>query len=228
MSESFLSARNLKYIWRSDDIFSREKDKLLWDIPSLEINQTGIVLLAGRNGAGKSTLLRCLLGLMRPTAGEIRWFNQSTPARGQIGYIPELPVLPARIKVAELVGGLLGMKSEELYRLENESDKPASLRIAELFDRPAHLLSKGQQQRLLLTLALAGLPKGFVLDEPFSGLDPWARTELADLLVHLAEKNHFILISSHDAPLKLKSHVRETWIIENKSLRNFAGCALPE
>ncbi|NBW80489.1 hypothetical protein EBR21_01930, partial [bacterium] len=94
--------------------------------------------------------------------------------------------------------------------------------------RQAQLLSKGQQQKLLLTLALAGAPSGFVLDEPFSGLDPWARAELAEHLVKLGAQGHFLLISSHDAPSRIRKHIRETWIIENQKLQRIPGCAIPE
>ncbi|MEY4066782.1 MAG: hypothetical protein RIR26_2990, partial [Pseudomonadota bacterium] len=131
MTENFLSAKNLQYKWHSDDILSREKDKILWDIPDLQINTSGIVLLVGRNGAGKSTLLRCLLGLMRPTSGQIQWFNQNSPPRGKIGYIPELPVLPARIKVGELLSDLLGMSREELIQMETDAQRPLSLRVSD-------------------------------------------------------------------------------------------------
>ena len=228
MSEKILTAHNLKYEWRTNDIFSNEPNRILWQIPSLEINAPGMILLVGRNGVGKSTLLRCLLGLMRPSRGEIKWFDEEKTPRGKIGYIPELPVLPARIKVAELLESLLGLNAEKIDQMEAINSRTHSLSILNLLNRPAHLLSKGQQQRLLLTLALSGQPKGFVLDEPFSGLDPWARTELADLLISLAEQKKFLLISSHDAPQRLRVHVRETWVIENEQLKIQTGCALPE
>jgi ABC-2 type transport system ATP-binding protein len=165
---------------------------------------------------------------MRPSRGEIKWFDEEKTPRGKIGYIPELPVLPARIKVAELLESLLGLNAEKIDQMEAINSHTHSLSISNLLNRPAHLLSKGQQQRLLLTLALSGQPKGFVLDEPFSGLDPWARTELADLLISLAEQKKFLLISSHDAPQRLRVHVRETWVIENEQLKIHTGCALPE
>ncbi|MBM3381553.1 MAG: ATP-binding cassette domain-containing protein [Betaproteobacteria bacterium] len=228
MSSSFLVATDLKYEWRNTDLFSREPNKTLWKIPRLEISKPGIVLLAGRNGSGKSTLLRCLLGLMRPTTGEVCWFGEKDNLRGKIGYIPELPVLPSRIKVGELIESLLGLKPQQLVQLESDDSYPASLRISNLLQRQAHLLSKGQQQRLILTLALRSQPAGFVLDEPFSGLDPWARTELAELLVTLSNRSHFLLISTHDAPQKLRDHVRETWIIANEQLSVHAGCSIPE
>jgi ABC-2 type transport system ATP-binding protein len=221
-------ATDLKYEWRNKDLFSREPNKTLWEVPRLEISQPGIVLLAGRNGSGKSTLLRCLLGLMKPTCGNISWFGGESNLRGKIGYIPELPVLPSRIKVGELTESLLGLNRHQLETLEGADSYPPSLRITSLLGRQAHLLSKGQQQRLILTLALRGSPSGFVLDEPFSGLDPWARAELAELLVTLSTKNHFLLISTHDAPLKLREHVRETWIIANQQLTVHPGCSIPE
>lgn len=228
MSSSFLVATDLKYEWRNKDLLSRDPNRTLWDIPRLEICEPGIVLLAGRNGSGKSTLLRCLLGLMRPTSGNIRWFGAEGNVPGKIGYIPELPVLPSRIKVGELIQSLLGLTPQQLEQLESSDAYPPSLRITNLLGRQAHMLSKGQQQRLILTLALRGQPAGFVLDEPFSGLDPWARAELAELLVTLSTRNHFLLISTHDAPQKLREHVRETWIIANEKLSIQAGCSIPE
>jgi ABC-2 type transport system ATP-binding protein len=165
---------------------------------------------------------------MQPTSGNIQWFGTEGNVPGKIGYIPELPVLPSRIKVGELIQSLLGLTPHQLERLESSDAYPPSLRITNLLGRQAHMLSKGQQQRLILTLALRGNPAGFVLDEPFSGLDPWARAELAELLVTLSTRNHFLLISTHDAPQKLREHVRETWIIANEKLSIHAGCSIPE
>lgn len=228
MNQNLLTASNLKYIFQPSDLFSLEKKRLLWDIPQLTIDSPGIVLLAGRNGVGKSTLLRCLLGLMKPTTGSIQWFGESKPSQGKIGYLPELPILPPRIKVSELIESLLGLNAEHFKQLEADSSRPETLRISPLLSRPAHLLSKGQQQRLLLTLALSGDPLGFVLDEPFSGLDPWARNELADLLIFLSSKQRFLLISTHECPARMREQIRETWIIESETLKIHPGFALPE
>lgn len=228
MTNEFLVGKNLKYEWRNDDIFSKRAKKVLWTIDEISIRQPGIILLAGRNGVGKSTLLRCLLGLMRPTHGEVFWFGEQQIPRGKIGYIPELPVLPTRVKVREFLSSLLGKSAVEIEKLQNDFFKKETLQITSLLDRDVQLLSKGQQQRLLLTLALAGSPKGFVLDEPFSGLDPWARAELAELLVELCTRGHFLLISSHDAPARLRLEVKETWLIENEQLLVQPGCIIPE
>lgn len=228
MTQPFLEAKNLFYKWHSQDLLSQQKDRLLWKIDHLKIDNPGIILLAGRNGVGKSTLLRCLLGLMRPTAGEIRWFGEQSTPRGKIGYLPELPVLPPRVKVHEILTSLLGIRRCEINNSISKTGSFESLNIANLLDRPAQLLSKGQQQKLLLALAIAGSPKGFVLDEPFSGLDPWARGELAEFLIKLAQDGHFLLISSHDAPVRMRSHVRETWLIEEQNITVRQGCAIPE
>jgi ABC-2 type transport system ATP-binding protein len=228
MTAPFLEADNLFYEWKSNDLFSRKEHKVLWKIDKLQINSPGIILLAGRNGSGKSTLLRCLLGLMRPTQGCVQWFGQSTLPRGSIGYLPELPILPARVKVSEIISSLLGCSKKEFQLKEQEFPVIGSLKVSALFDRQAQMISKGQQQRLLLTLALSGHPRGFVLDEPFSGLDPWSRSELAEHLVELAHQGQFVLISSHDAPAALRNRVKETWIIENEGLSARPGCAIPE
>lgn len=228
MSEKYLEAKNLSYLWHSNDLFNRQKPKTLWQIPFLHIDQPGTILLAGRNGCGKSTLLRSLVGLIKPTTGTISWFGSPSNPRGKIGYIPELPVFPARVLVSEMVSALLGFSDSEFKKQESENPALGALQVSQLFARPAHLLSKGQQQKLLLSLAIAARPQGFILDEPFSGLDPWARSELAQYLVAMGAKNHFLLISSHDAPAALRQNVRETWILENETLTVKPGCALPE
>ncbi|MEY2989064.1 MAG: hypothetical protein RJB13_2585 [Pseudomonadota bacterium] len=227
-SSPILSVSDLEFRIRHSGFFSRKKQKRLWSTGNITVTSPGIVLLIGHNGCGKTTLIRCLLGLMRPSRGHINWFGSPQMPPKNIGYLPELPVLPARTTVAEILGALLGLDPNSLPELESSALITAGLKIGDLLNRPAHGLSKGQQQRLLLTLSVLSKPKGFVLDEPFSGLDPWARTELAELMVNLAEAGHFILISSHDAPRHLRNHVRETWMIHNEQLTITPGCALPE
>jgi len=227
-TSQILSVANLEYRFRSRFFFSDSNERRLWSAGSLSVSSPGIVLLIGHNGCGKTTFIRCLLGLMRPTQGNIEWFGSSQMPPRNIGYIPELPVLPARATVGEILNALLGRNAALMQESDSNALLSAGLNVRQLLHRPAHTLSKGQQQRLLLALSVLSKPRGFVLDEPFSGLDPWARAELAELLVNLADAGHFMLISSHDAPRHLKNHVRETWMIHNEQLTVAPGCALPE
>lgn len=223
-----LEISDLEYCIRPAHLFTRDVQKTLWKIGALRIDRPGIVLLAGRNGCGKTTLIRCLMGLVKPTKGRISWFGAGPVPAEKVGYLPELPVLPARIKVREILSALLEQSEQELSDHHISALAASGLDISELLDRPAQSLSKGQQQRLLLSLAFLRNPMGFVLDEPFSGLDPWARTDLAELLVNLASSGRFLLISSHDAPRHLRNHVQQTWTIHKQSLSVTSGCALPE
>jgi ABC-2 type transport system ATP-binding protein len=68
-----------------------------------------------------------------------------------------------------------------------------------------------------------------VLDEPFSGLDPWARVELAELLRALVvDKGLFVIMSTHELPRALRETCGTTWLIEDGTVKVSAGCALPE
>lgn len=224
----FLQVSDLEYTIRPSHLLTRGVNTVLWKISQLQITEPGIVLLAGRNGCGKTTLIRCLMGLVKPTKGRISWFGAGAVPSQRIGYLPELPILPARLKVREILSALSESSAWEASKEQINPLAVSGLDVSELLDRPAQSLSKGQQQRLLLSLAFLRNPKGFVLDEPFSGLDPWARTDLAELLVNLASTGRFLLISSHDAPRHLRNYVRETWTIHDQSLTVTTGCALPE
>jgi zinc transport system ATP-binding protein len=165
--------------------------------------------LVGPNGSGKSTLLRLLLGLLRPSAGEVQCFGVDPRRLGErwrVGYVPQrgtlAPDLPAT--VAEVVAtGRLARRG--FWRPARQIDRDAvehaldSVALLPLRRRPVAELSGGQQQRVLIAKALASEPELLVLDEPVAGVDAESQRLFRDSLVHLVREHQAaILLVSHE------------------------------
>ena len=154
----------------------------------------------GPNGAGKTTTMRGVFGLMRPTRGSITWDgNPIEPStRLRFGYMPEerglYPKMTGRSQLAYF-GELRGMSPRDAAgaaaRLLDEFD------LGNRADEPVTNLSHGNQQRLQLAVALIHEPELLVLDEPFSGLDPLAASNMAAVLRQRTDDGAAVLFSSH-------------------------------
>ena len=156
----------------------------------------------GPNGAGKTTTIRLLLGLIRPTAGEVRVFGeQMTPSasglRRRMGYLPTNPRFPPRmtpISYLDFVGRLFSLGGEE-----RKNRLSALIRAVGLLgdsSREIGDFSTGMLTRLGLAAALMNDPELLILDEPTSGLDPSGRKSTLDLIAELG-KEKTIFVSSH-------------------------------
>ncbi len=174
----------------------------------LEVERGSVLGLLGPNGAGKSTLFGCLLGLTRPTAGEIRLCGRPIVEsdRVRFGYTPERVTLYPHQTVWDngvFFAGLRGHDGKELER------QLARVGLLELRDRKVRQLSKGMLQRLALAIALCGEPDLLVLDEPFNGLDPALLDSLRDILLAEQARGATLLISTHtiSAIEPIASHV---------------------
>ncbi|GIX06650.1 MAG: zinc import ATP-binding protein ZnuC [Candidatus Poribacteria bacterium] len=165
-------------------------DRIALEEVSLSVHAGEIVALIGPNGAGKTTLLRAILGLTRPTRGEVR----RRPGL-RIGYIPQ------RFGVHHV----LPLSVERFLQLNTGATPEAiaeSLRevhVEYLQRAPIQALSGGETQRVLLARTLLRRPELLVLDEPAQGVDV---SYLADFYHHIAEaKRRFgcgVLLVSHD------------------------------
>ncbi|MET7392355.1 alpha/beta fold hydrolase [Dactylosporangium sp. NPDC005572] len=159
-----------------------------------------VVGLLGPNGAGKTTSLRVLMGLTRPTAGEILVFGHQ--------LLPGAPVLS---RVGALVEGpgflphLTGAQNLELYwkatgRPHEDAHFDEAYDIAGLgtaVNRRVKTYSHGMKQRLAIAQAMLGLPELLVLDEPTDGLDPPQIAEMRKVLRRYATGGRAVLVSSH-------------------------------
>ena len=157
------------------------------------------VALVGHNGAGKTTLMKLMLGLIRPSAGEVEVLGRdpraaSTEDRARIGYLPEN---------VSFNGMLTGRELLHFYaRLKNASpvttdELLASVGLEEAADRRVGAYSKGMRQRLGLAQALLGKPKLLLLDEPTTGLDPSLRLGFYEIVERLKQAGSTVLLASH-------------------------------
>lgn len=162
-----------------------------------------MVGLLGRNGAGKTTLIRAITGLLRPERGSIRVGGIDVAAdpratRRMLGAAPQdLAVFPPLTVTENLWGWaeLAGIGRSGRRRAVREVQD--ALGLAPLGDRPAHLLSGGEQRRLHCAMAMVARPPLLLLDEPTVGVDPQTRRALLDHLVALAASGTAVLYSTH-------------------------------
>ena len=166
--------------------------------------------ILGENGSGKSTLVKALLGLKPQVSGEIVCAHQG------IGYLPQQTVVqkdfPASVR--EIVrSGCLGKTGLWPFYTKEEKALAAEmmqkLGITKLEKRCYRALSGGQQQRVLLARALCAAKNMLLLDEPVTGLDPRAQTELYEQIASLNKSGITVIMVSHDvqAAVKYASHI---------------------
>ncbi|GED13844.1 ABC transporter ATP-binding protein [Aneurinibacillus migulanus] len=170
------------------------------DALSLQVKKGEVYGFLGPNGAGKTTTIRMLLGLVRPTKGEVRIFGK--------------PLERYRLEIARKVGSMVetpsyyghltGYENLEITRKLLDADRKdidqalEIVRLTEWRNKKVKTYSLGMKQRLGIAQALIGRPEMLILDEPTNGLDPAGIHEIRDLIVTLPEQmNMTVLVSSH-------------------------------
>ncbi len=180
----------------------RHADQNLLDGVTLRLGRVGKTVIMGPNGAGKSLLMRLCHGLLRPTSGSIVWHGAGRlgvqAVQHRQAMVFQRPVLLRRSGRAnvEYVLALRGMGRRERRRLAGEALERFGL--AAIGDRPARVLSGGEQQRLALARAWALRPEILFLDEPTSALDPAATKAVEDAVQAFHEDGTRIVMSSHN------------------------------
>ena len=170
---------------------------------SLSVPAGSVTGFIGVNGAGKSTTLRCILGLLRPDRGEISLFGQSAGAatRRRIGFLPEERGLFPREKAREVIAFHARLKGVAKREALSMADRLLGrIGLAGREDARIESLSKGNAQRVQILCALAHVPDLLILDEPLSGLDPIAQSEVLSLFAEFRAGGGAILFSTHSMP----------------------------
>ena len=155
------------------------------------------LIVMGANGAGKSLFLRLCHGLIEPTTGRRIWADGSSRPDAQ-AMVFQRPVLLRRSVAANLDYPL---KLRGLSRADRRATVAATLDrfgLAPLADRPARLLSGGEQQRLALARAWSMRPEVLFLDEPSSALDPSATRIIEEMIETFATDGITIVMTTHN------------------------------
>lgn len=183
---------------------------------SLEIPSNKISVMIGANACGKSTLLKTMARLIKPASGKItldgRPIDNIPPKQFArvVGLLPQSPIVPEGICVADLVGrgrfphqSLLGGWTKTDY--EAVAEAMEIMNITELANRHIDELSGGQRQRVWIAMALAQQTDILFLDEPTTFLDITYQVEILDLLTDLNRKyGTTIVMVLHDINLSAR------------------------
>jgi ABC-2 type transport system ATP-binding protein len=167
---------------------------------SFEVKPGEIFGLLGVNGSGKTTTFRMIMGLLDPSSGKVTLDNKPIDysVTDTIGFLTEERSLLLKLTVKEqclFYGTLKGMSKEKiLERLDYLLEK---FNIKDYKNKKIKELSKGNQQKIQFITAILNEPKLLILDEPFSGLDPFNVKYFEDEIKEMAKKGSMIIFSSH-------------------------------
>ncbi len=166
--------------------------------------------LIGPNGSGKTTLIRIIVGLTRPTAGEVRILGQSMPNRQiaqDIGYMTQNNALYQELTIREnleFFGRIYGLRGQQLQ--QRVSDVLETVDLADRGRSIVDTLSGGMKQRVLLASVLIHQPRLLLLDEPTVGIDPELRLAFWEHFARLNAEGVTIIVSTHHLDEAARCH----------------------
>jgi lipopolysaccharide export system ATP-binding protein len=189
----------------------------------IEVKSGEIVGLLGPNGAGKTTTFYMIVGLVRPNGGRVMFDGKDATnepmymrARLGMGYLPQEESIFRRLTVRENIMAV--METQPFTKKERDEQTQALMEkfgIDHVAENLAITLSGGEKRRLTIARSLVTSPKLLMLDEPFSGVDPIAVSEIQDIIRMLRQAGLAILITDHN--------VRETLNIVDRAYLIFEG-----
>jgi ABC-2 type transport system ATP-binding protein len=209
-----MSRKRLTMSLSVKNITKKYGDKLVVDDLSFEMSEPGVYALLGTNGAGKTTSIRIILGMLAKNSGEVLWNGSPIDiVNMNVGYLAEERGLYPKYTLMDQL----------MYfaKLKNIDKRTASKRIRYWSDRlevneyvyppkgkgrkasksnQADQLSKGNQQKIQLMVALLSDPELIIIDEPFSGLDPLNTDLFKSIIREEISKNKYLIMSSHQMP----------------------------
>ncbi len=230
----------------ADLCYTKEGQDILHDI-NLTVYAGDFVSIIGPNGGGKTTLLKLILGLIKPSKGQIL-INQKSPDHhfATVGYVPQHVNHNISFPATALDVVLMGAYSPEnrfQFRLPPEKKQAAlaildKLGVGDVAERKIVALSGGQRQRVLIARAMVSSPQLLVLDEPTASIDTKGQSEFYELLKELNKEltivmvSHDLLIVSNYAKsivcLNKKMHYHQSFKSSGDLLKAFYSCSVEE
>lgn len=165
---------------------------------NLDVKEGEFFGFIGPNGAGKSTTIRTLLGLITPSSGQAKIFDETIrrrnpQIRSHIGYLPSEAVFYRGMKVKDLL-----KLSADLHYKDCSAEREILCRRLQLdINRKVDELSFGNRKKVAIVSALQHQPKLLILDEPTSGLDPLMQREFFQIIRERNEQGATVFLSSH-------------------------------
>lgn len=178
-----IEIRNISYKDKNNEILRNIK---------FSIKENECFAILGPNGSGKTTLIELMVSLIKPTHGEIKFFGKDfKDIKNKVGVLFENPPLFYYAKVNEIIDFFT-----LIYGCENKKVKELieKLEMEEILKREIRKLSKGEKKKLGLLISLINDPSILILDEPTSGMDPFVRKKIWEII---KSKEKTIIFSTH-------------------------------
>lgn len=214
---------------RTEELTKVYDGRTILDRVSLKVNQGEIYGFLGLNGAGKTTTIRMLLGMIKPTSGQVYLHGRRLTPGGdlwnQVGYMVEVPYAYPDLTVRENL--ILYAQMRGIRRARNAvNDAVDQLSLSAYIDTKVKNLSLGNAQKLGIAKAVIHQPRILILDEPINALDPAGIVAIRELLKSLADKGVTVFISSHilEEMSKLASRIgiiHQGVLLQEISVREF-------
>lgn len=178
----------------------------------LSVSSAESVAIIGHNGAGKTTLMKLILGLIKPSSGEMEINTESTSnPKTNVGFLPETVSFQGEMTGIQVLKFYARLKKVPLTQCRELLELVG---LTEAAGERIKTYSKGMRQRLGLAQALLGDPKLLLLDEPTTGLDPFLRRHFYRIIRDCKARGTAVLISSH-ALSEIEGEIDKILIMKN-------------
>lgn len=191
--------------------YNYEKNSQALSNINMDFSKGNIVGIIGSNGSGKSTLFMNLMGIFKPTCGEILFDGKKLKhdkkslynLRKDVGIVfqdPEKQIFYSRV-YDDLAFALRNIGTDESIIKEKIRRALVAVNGIDFINKPVHFLSYGQKKRVAIASVIAMENKMVLLDEPTAGLDPISTKHIVEIIKNLKDRDVKVVISSHDMNL---------------------------